>query len=59
MKLEMFDRVLLKTGEKGYIVEVYKDGESYDFEQVPPSSDKLAVWGIKPEDIERRIDIGE
>ena len=55
----MFDRVLLKTGEKGYIVEIYDDGAAYEFEQVPPPKDKLALWEVKPEDIERKIDIHE
>lgn len=59
MKYEMFDRVLLKTGEKGHVVEIYDDGAAYEFEQVPPPKDKLAVWEIKAEDIERKIDIHE
>ena len=29
MTLEMFDKVLLKTGEVAYIVEILKDGEAY------------------------------
>ena len=30
MEIEMFDKVLLKTGETAYIVEIYEQGVAYE-----------------------------
>ena len=30
MDIQMFDKVLLKTGETAYIVEIYEQGEAYE-----------------------------
>lgn len=32
MELKMFDKVLLKTGETAYIVEIYNNGEAYEMD---------------------------
>lgn len=52
MALEMFDKVLLKTGEEAYIVEIYKGGEAYEAD-----IDRLDGWTdtdtIFPDDIEK------
>lgn len=31
MRLEMFDKVLLKTGETAFIVEIFDDGAAYEW----------------------------
>ena len=30
MEIEMFDKVLLKTGETAYIIEIYEQGVAYE-----------------------------
>ena len=32
MRLEMFDKVLLKTGETAFIVEIFDDGAAYEMD---------------------------
>ena len=52
MALEVFDKVLLKTGEEAYIVEVFKKGEAYlaDIDKKDGWTDTDYVF---PDDIER------
>ena len=54
MKLEMFDKVLLKTGETAYIVEVYNSGEAYEMDIDKPdgSINTDTVW---PDQIEKKL----
>ncbi|MBR2215974.1 MAG: hypothetical protein IJ849_09480 [Selenomonadaceae bacterium] len=59
MKYEMFDRVLLKTGEKGYIVEIYDDGVAYEVEIVPPPINEIALRTVKADEIEKFIGIDD
>lgn len=52
MALEMFDKVLLKSGEVAYIVEIFKDGEAYlaDIDKHDGWTDTDYVF---PDDIEK------
>ena len=54
MKLEMYDKVLLKTGETAYVVEIYDNGAAYemDINKVDGCTDTDTVY---PEEIERKI----
>ena len=54
MKIEMFDKVRLKTGETGNVVEIWDDGADYDVEMdgVDPFRDKKEwIKLVKHEDI--------
>ena len=46
MKIEMFDKVLLKTGETAYIVEIYNQGEAYeaDIDKTDGSIKTDTIW---------------
>ena len=55
MKYNMFDRVLLKTGETAYIVEIYDNGD-YEIEVIP-SDKEYRLRTVKPEEIDRFIGI--
>lgn len=57
MKYKMFDRVLLKTGETAYIVEIYGDDE-YEVELVP-SKEEFPLRTVKADDIEKFIGLAE
>ena len=59
IELEEFDHVELVTGERGAIVEIYNDGEAYEFEQIPPPKNKFALWTISPSDIARKLESGK
>lgn len=50
----MYDKVLLKTGETAYVVEIYDDGAAYemDINKVDGYTDTDTVF---PEEIERKI----
>ena len=51
----MFDRVLLKTGETAYIVEIYDNGD-YEIEVIP-SDKEYRLRTVKPEVIDKFIGI--
>lgn len=54
MELQMFDKVLLKTGETAYIVEIYKDGEAYEMD-INKSDGKVVTDTVHKQQIEKRI----
>ena len=54
MKLELFDKVLLKTGETAYIVEIYNDGEAYEAD-IDRKNGDIETETIMPTDIERLV----
>lgn len=49
-KIELFDKVLLKSGETAFIVEIYKDGEAYEADIDKPDG-TIRTDTIWPEDI--------
>lgn len=50
MKIEMFDKVKLKTGEIAYIVEIYEQGTAYEADI--EKGDGIETDTIKHADIE-------
>lgn len=54
VKLNMFDKVLLKTGETAYVVEIYNSGEAYemDIDKADGHTVTDTVW---PEQIEKKL----
>lgn len=52
MALEMFDKILLKTGEVAYIVEILKDGEAY-IADIDKHSGWTETETVLPNEIER------
>lgn len=54
LKLKLFDKVLLKTGETAYIVEVYNSGEAYemDIDKQDGSIKTDTVW---PDQIQKKL----
>lgn len=54
MKLEMFDKVLLKTGETAYVVEIYNSGEAYEMDIDQPGG-KTLTDTVRPEQIEKKL----
>ena len=48
----MYDRVILKTGETAYIVEIYNNGEAYEADIDMPDG-SIYTDTIWPKDIER------
>lgn len=54
LKLEMYDKVLLKTGETAYVVEIYDDGTAYemDINKADGYTDTDTVF---PEEIEKKV----
>lgn len=53
MKIEMYDKVLLKDGDQGYIVEIFDDGKAYvaDIDR----EDRTHTEWVMPEDIDKVI----
>lgn len=52
MTVKMFDKVRTKSGETGYIVEIYNDGEAYEIDLEPyDKSRDFPTKTIKKEDI--------
>ena len=49
MKIEQYDRVLLKDGEYACIVEIFEDGKAF-LADIDREDDTETDW-IKPEDI--------
>lgn len=54
MNLEMFDKVLLKTGETAYIVEIYEQGVAYEAD-IDRADGTIETDTIKYSDIERKL----
>jgi len=54
MEVEMFDKVLLKTGETAYIVEIYGDHEAYEMD-IDKQDGKIETDTIWPDQIERKL----
>lgn len=54
MELQMFDKVLLKTGETAYVVEIYKDGEAYEMDINKPDG-KVVTDTVLEQQIKKRI----
>lgn len=54
MELKMFDKVLLKTGETAYIVEIYNSGKAYEMDIDKPDGTIITdtVW---PDQIEKKL----
>lgn len=54
MKLEMYDKVLLKSGETAYIVEIYDGGKAYemDIDKLDGSIETDTIW---PNQIEKKL----
>ena len=54
MKLEMYQKVCLKDGRKGHIIEIFKDGEAYmvDIKRKDGDYDQETVY---PKDIKSVI----
>ena len=54
MKLEMFDKVLLKTGETAFVVEVFDNGKAYEMD-INKKDGKILTDTIWPEQIEKKL----
>lgn len=54
MKLEMFDKVLLKTGETAYIVEIFDDGTAYEMD-INKKDGRIETDTIWSDQIERKL----
>ena len=52
MKIEMFDKVLLKTGETAYIVEIYEQGVAYEAD-IDRADSTIETDTIKHADIKK------
>lgn len=53
MKIEMYDRVLLKDGDRASIVEVFDDGKAF-IADVDRQDGTETEW-LKPDDIDKVI----
>ncbi len=56
MEIKMFDKVLLKTGETAYIVEIYEQGVAYeaDIDKTDGSIKTDTIWANDIERVLRR-----
>ena len=54
MIIEMFDKVLLKTGETAYIVEIYEQGVAYEAD-IDKVDGIVETDTIKHTDIKKKI----
>ena len=52
MSIKMFDKILLKTGEIAYIVEIYEQGVAYETD-IDKSDGSIETDTIKHSDIVR------
>ena len=57
MKIDMFDKVLLKSGETAYIVEIYEQGVAYEAD-IDKSDGTTETDTIKHGDIVKVIEGG-
>ena len=53
MKIEMYDKILLKDGDQAYIVEIFDDGKAF-VADIDRKSGTETEW-VKPEDIDKVI----
>lgn len=53
MKVELYDKVLLKSGENATIVEIFDDGKAF-IADIGRKTGTETEW-LKPEDIEKVI----
>lgn len=51
---ELFDKVLLKSGETAYIVEIYNDGEAYEMD-IDKADGRIVTDTVWPEQIEKTL----
>lgn len=58
MEIDMYDKVILKTGQTAYIVEIYKNGEAYEADIDMPDG-SIFTDTIWPKDIERVVKVNE
>lgn len=54
MKIKLYDRVLLKTGEEASIVEIYENGEAFEAD-IDSKDGKTYTDTIFPKDISKII----
>ena len=54
MRLEMFDKVLLKTGETAFIVEIFDDGAAYEMD-INKKDGKTVTDTVWPDQIEKKL----
>ncbi len=52
MEIKMFDKVLLKTGETAYVVEIYEQGVAYEAD-IDKADGSVETDTIKHSDIEK------
>ena len=50
--IELYSKVMLKTGEIGYVIESYNDGEHYEIE-LPVKEHQLNLRTVSESDIEK------
>lgn len=55
MKLEMFDKVRLKTGETAFVVEIYNSGEAYEMD-IDKSDGSIVTDTVWPHQIDKKLD---
>lgn len=51
---EMFDKVLLKSGETAYIVEIFNDGEAYEMD-ITKKDGRMVTDTVWPDQIEKKL----
>lgn len=54
MKLEMFDKVKLKTGETAFIVEIFDDGVAYEMD-INKKDGKIVTDTVWQNQIEKKL----
>ena len=54
MELEMFDKVLLKTGETAFVVEIFDDGAAYEMD-IDKKDGKIVTDTVWPDQIEKKL----
>lgn len=54
IQIQIFDKVLLKTGETAYIVEIYEQGKAYEAD-IDRANGCIDTYTIKYSDIEKVI----
>ena len=54
MNLEMFDKVLLKTGETAFVVEIFDDGAAYEMDNNKKDG-KIVTDTVWPNQIEKKL----
>lgn len=54
MDLKMFDKVLLKTGETAFIVEIFDNGAAYEMD-INKENGKIVTDTVWPEQIDKKV----